>query len=177
MADTLFAVDDAAQRLNLKPATLRLFIRQKRVQGVKIGRRVKVAQSELERILRQGIAANGAAQALQAAPTIYPPAFPASSEAEAVWQQMTTGKKGDHNAAILRLANAPAEVRAIVAQRSAAAAAAYYATPEGEAELADWRALDGEPFHDDAGDYYSAEEEAQFRAQRDTQRRAEAAAG
>ena len=29
----------------------------------------------------------------------------------------------------------------------------YYATPEGREELADWRAIQGEPFHDDLGDY------------------------
>jgi hypothetical protein len=152
------------------------------MRGTKRGTRWRVPESaveestplELQRVYTRHNSPEGQAQA---APNIYPPALPASSDAEAIWQQMTTGKKGEHNAAILRLASAPAEVRAIVAQRSADAAAVYYATPEGKAELADWRALDGEPFEDDAGDYYSAEEEAQFRAERDTQHRAEAIAG
>lgn len=96
----------------------------------------------------------------------------AQTPAEAIWRDLTSDQKGRHNAAIRDLAQSPAEVRAIVMERSAQAAAAYYATPEGEAELADWRALDGEPFHDDAGDYYSAEEEAGFRARKLTDERA-----
>lgn len=51
------------------------------------------------------------------------------------------------NAQIRALLTAPAEVRDATMRAAAIAAAAWYATPEGSAELADWRALDGEDFH------------------------------
>ncbi len=57
------------------------------------------------------------------------------------------------NAELRALFKAPKAEREAAFEASAKAAALYYATPEGEAELADWRALDGEPFHDDLGDY------------------------
>ena len=43
---------------------------------------------------------------------------------------------------------APESERQAIIEVSAPVAAAYYATPEGMAELADWRAIQGEPFHD-----------------------------
>lgn len=88
------------------------------------------------------------------------------TQAEEIWAAMLSGDDARRDAALIALARAPQDTRAVIAQRSGEAAAVYYATPEGRDELADWRALDGEPFHDDAGDYYSAEEEAQFRAAR-----------
>ena len=42
---------------------------------------------------------------------------------------------------------APPEVREAALEESARVAAEYYASPAGEAELTDWRALDGEDFH------------------------------
>jgi hypothetical protein len=46
------------------------------------------------------------------------------------------------------LALASASERDAALDASAQAAAAYHATPEGEGELADWRAIQGEPFHE-----------------------------
>lgn len=66
-----------------------------------------------------------------------------------LWERLANPQT--HNAAIAEIAHAPANVRALVDARSAEAAAAFYASPEGAAELADWRALDGEPFHLGAG--------------------------
>lgn len=43
---------------------------------------------------------------------------------------------------------APMVEREAALSASAPVAAAYYATPEGREELADWRAIQGEPFHD-----------------------------
>ncbi len=74
------------------------------------------------------------------------------AQAGAIWAAMTSGDDARRNEALRTLFHAPNAVQEIVAQRSAASAALYYATPEGEAELADWRALDGEPFHDEEGD-------------------------
>ena len=48
---------------------------------------------------------------------------------------------------------APLAEREAAMNASAQIAVAYYATPEGREELADWRAIQGEPFHDDLGDY------------------------
>lgn len=87
------------------------------------------------------------------------------TQAARLWARLISPQT--HNAAILEIAQAPAKVRAVITAKSGEAAAAFYSTPQGAAELADWRALDGEPFHDDAGDY-SPEEEAQFRAERET---------
>lgn len=43
---------------------------------------------------------------------------------------------------------APEAEREAALEASAPIAAAYYETPEGREELADWRAIQGEPFHD-----------------------------
>ncbi len=43
---------------------------------------------------------------------------------------------------------APVAQREAAIQASAQVAAAYYATLEGREELADWRAIQGEPFHE-----------------------------
>lgn len=51
-------------------------------------------------------------------------------------------------AEIRAAAAAPATERAGAMRASADTAAAYYATPEGQGELADWRALEGEDFRD-----------------------------
>lgn len=49
---------------------------------------------------------------------------------------------------IKTLLKAPYAEREAVLEASAPIAAAYYATPEGREELADWRAIQGEPFHE-----------------------------
>jgi hypothetical protein len=46
------------------------------------------------------------------------------------------------------LINAPDAEREAALKQGAAVAARYFATPEGESELADWRALQSEPFHE-----------------------------
>ena len=149
--EMLLTVEQAATRLQLHPETVRRQLKRGEMRGIKRGRVWRVPESALGEV----------------APTTQTPDTTQTQEqAEAIWAQMTSEQAGEHNAAILALAAAPAPVRAIVMARSAAAAAEFYATPEGEAELADWRTLDGEPFHDDGGDYYTEEEEAQFRAER-----------
>ena len=71
------------------------------------------------------------------------------AQANAIWTDMTSGDAPRHNQALRALFAAPEIVQTIVKERSGEVASAYYSTPEGEAELADWRALDGEPFHED----------------------------
>jgi hypothetical protein len=50
------------------------------------------------------------------------------------------------NAQLRTLLTAPVEVREATMRAAAEAAAAWYDSAEGRAELADWRALDGEDF-------------------------------
>jgi len=52
-------------------------------------------------------------------------------------------------AQLRQLLTAPPDLRAATLKATGQAAAEYYASPEGRGELADWRALDGEAFHDD----------------------------
>lgn len=168
MPEVLLTVEQVADRLQLHPDSVRRQLKRGAMRGIKRGSRWRVPESAVE---------ESTPLELQRAYTRpRSPDAPIKSDAEMLWRAMTSGDPKRHNAALRTLFAAPEQVRAIIAQRSAQAAAAYYATPEGEAELADWRALDGELFEDDAGDYYSAEEEAQFAAQRDAIRRAEATA-
>lgn len=152
MAEMFLTVEQAAERMQLHPDTIRRQLRNGTLRSVRRGRIYRIPESAL------------AEDVQRARPK---PQSQNTAQAEALWAQMTSGDPRQHNDALRALFAAPEEVQAIVMQRSQEAAAAYYATPEGEAELADWRALDGEPFEDDAGDYYSAEEEAQFRAERE----------
>lgn len=137
----LLTIEQAAERLQLHRDTVRRQIKRGALRGVKRGRVWRVPESALTEETA--------------------PIASATTEADALWQQMTSGKAGAHNAAIIKMANAPAPVRAIIARRSAEAAAIDEATPEGNAELADWRAI-GSDLGDD--DYYTDEEEAEFRA-------------
>ncbi len=72
-----------------------------------------------------------------------------------LWRAITSGDDRKRDAAMGALIYAPAAVRAIVTQRSGAAAARFYVSPEGQQEWkdqADWRALDSEPVLDDDDD-------------------------
>jgi hypothetical protein len=73
---------------------------------------------------------------------------PTLAQADEIWTAMASGDTKRRNAALQTLSQLPEAVRTIIMQRSAEAAVRYYDSPEGQAELADWRALDGEPFHE-----------------------------
>ncbi len=148
MTEMFLTVEQAAERLQLSPVTIRRQIKSGALRGVRRGRVYRIPESALSQSTKPNFKA------------------PAGTLADDLWAQMTSGDAREHNAALRALFAAPEEVQAVVMQRSQQAAVAFYATPEGEAEFADLRALDGEPFEDEAGDYYSAEEEAQFRAER-----------
>jgi excisionase family DNA binding protein len=150
MAESLLTIDQVAKRLQIHPASVRRQLREGSLRGLKRGKLWRVPESALYE------------------PT--PRHAPEISQADEIWAAMLSGDAERRNKALMELFHAPEGVRAIVMQRSGEVAARYYVTPEGEAELADWRALDGEPFHDDLGDYYTEEEEAQFRARREAAR-------
>ena len=154
--EALLTIEQAATRLQLHPETVRRQIKRGLMRAVKRGRVWRVPESALQ---------EASLSLTTATPTAATPSD-ALADAEAIWREMTSGDAARHNNALRALFDAPASVRAIITQRSAQAAAAYYATPQGEAELSDWRALDGEPFHDDGDAYFSNEEEASFRAQK-----------
>lgn len=131
MTEQFLTVEEAASLLRVHPITVRRQLRSGALRGIKTGKLWRVAQSALNA----------------------PPAVPAPQEAaEAIWRDMTGGDDQKRDAALSVLTYAPQSVQEIVAQRSGQAAAEFYASPEGQAEwedLADWRALDGEPFLDD----------------------------
>ncbi len=141
MPENLLTVDQAAARLQLSPTSVRIHLRGGKLRGVKRGRAWRVPESALfEHAPGTRTVANN----------------PTLAQADEIWAAMASG--GDYtrrNEALIALLHAPAAVRLIVTQRSSEVAERYYATPEGREELADWRALDGEPFHDDLGDYDS----------------------
>jgi excisionase family DNA binding protein len=147
MAESLLTIDQVAKRLQIHPASVRRQLREGSLRGLKRGKLWRVPESALYE------------------PT--PRHAPEIAQADEIWAAMNSGDDARRDAALRALFRAPENVQAVVMQRSGEAAARYYATPEGDAELADWRALDGEPFHDDEGDYYTDEEEAQFRAKRE----------
>jgi excisionase family DNA binding protein len=170
--EMFLTVEQTALRLQLSPLTVRRQLARGALRGVKRGRVWRVPESALGEATPR---VSEWAQAAQASAPIYAESLASGGHLTAItgaaepmaarlWARLTNPQT--HNAAILEIAQAPASVRAIINAKSGAAAAAFYATPEGAAELADWRALDGEPFQDDAGDYYSEAEEAAFRAER-----------
>ena len=144
MAELLLTVEQAAERLQMHPESVRRWLRRGELRGIKRGSRFRIPESAL---------AEKSPHAPQA-------------QAETIWQKMTSGDPASHNAALRELFDSPAEVQQIVMARSADVAARYYATPEGQAEVADWNVLDAEPVHDEAGDYYGADELEQIRAMR-----------
>jgi excisionase family DNA binding protein len=160
--EMFLTVEQTALRLQLSPLTVRRQLARGALRGVKRGRVWRVPESALGEATPRVSEWAQAAQASGGHLTAITGA--AEPMAARLWARLTNPQT--HNAAILEIAQAPAQVRAIINAKSGAAAAAFYATPEGAAELADWRALDGEPFQDDAGDYYSEAEEAAFQAER-----------
>lgn len=152
MNELLLTVDEFAARTRQHAQTVRRQIRRGDVPTVRTGRKYLIPAEALSP---------------QKSPQKRSDANQSKTQgqyAEEIWGAMNSGDAKAHNAAIRKLATASPEVRQIVMNRSAKAASAFYATPEGEVELADWRALDGQPFDDDAGAYYNEEEEAAFRA-------------
>ena len=66
------------------------------------------------------------------------------AEVERLWARLTNFET--HNAALHEIAAAAANVQRLIDERSERAAAQWYESPAGQAELQDWRALDGESF-------------------------------
>lgn len=54
MANQLRTVEEAARRLGLKPRTVRRWVFLRKIDYVKVGGAVRIAESELERVIEQG---------------------------------------------------------------------------------------------------------------------------
>lgn len=159
MTEMFLTVEQAAERLQLSPVTIRRQIKSGVLPGVRRGRVYRIPESALSQSIPPRTPALRTPAPVDALGPL--------ADADYLWAEMASGDQSRGAAARVALARAPVAVREEIMRRSGEVAARFYATPEGQAELADWRALDGEPFHDDAGDYYSPEEEAQFRAERE----------
>ena len=53
--DSLRSIDKAAERLDVSPYTIRAWIRQGLLASVKLGTRRLVSESEIQRVIQQGI--------------------------------------------------------------------------------------------------------------------------
>jgi acetyl-CoA synthetase len=132
MNETLLTVEQAAERLQVGTFTVREQLRDGRLRGIKRGRLWRVPES-----------------ALMESSSETPRKPDSQRQADQIWRALTSGDGDRHNAAIVALSKTPQDVRDVVLKRSAQALASYYASDEGREELADWRAIDGDPFADD----------------------------
>lgn len=133
MNEALLTVEQAADRLQLGAFTVREQLRNGRLRGIKRGRVWRVPESAL----------------FESVPSLKAQAKEIQKRAATLWSELISGDGDRHNAAIVSLSKEPQAVKSLVLERSAQALASYYASEEGREELADWRAIDGDPF---AGD-------------------------
>lgn len=123
--ELLLTVEQAAERLQLAPFTVRKHLREGRLRGIKRG-------AKSWRIPESALLESPRAERLN------------RDEAERLWALL--GDFATHNRALHEIAAAPVSVQQMIDEKSERAAAQWYDSPEGHAELQDWRALDGEPF-------------------------------
>jgi excisionase family DNA binding protein len=57
MLTKLFTVQETAEALHIKPATVRAMLLQRRLSYFKVGRAVRISAEEVERVLREGLRA------------------------------------------------------------------------------------------------------------------------
>lgn len=123
--ELLLTVEQAAERLQLAPFTVRKHLREGRLRGIKRGTKswripesALLESSRTERINRD--------------------------EAARLWTLLCDF--ATHNRALHEIAAAPVSVQQLIDEKGEDAVAQWYDTSEGRAELQDWRALDGETF-------------------------------
>ncbi len=145
MAELYLTTEQVAERLQLHPETIRRQIQSGRLRAIRRGRVYRIPESAIEENSPQRIEAPA-------------PAGYARTQAQAILSDLQSRNARRRNAAIIALAHAGPDVRAIVEAAASKAAEVYYATPEGQADLSDWIALDGQPF--DFPDEQNREERA-----------------
>jgi excisionase family DNA binding protein len=55
MLPKLLTVQEAAEALRLQPATIRAMLLRRRINSIRVGRAVRIAEAEVERVLREGL--------------------------------------------------------------------------------------------------------------------------
>ena len=148
MAEHLLTVPEAAQALRVTPWTLRKWLNEGTLQGVRPrpGGRWRVPQSALDRIAET----RGAGQSKTA--SVGDALDTPQGRATAILDAMRSGDKARRNQAIIRLASSDEATSDLVEEAIVAAEAAYQGPQD---DMSDWRALDGEPFQfpDEAPDF------------------------
>lgn len=150
MTEHLLTVPEAAQVLRVTPWTLRKWLNEGTLQGVRPrpGGRWRVPQSALDRLTQTRTASKtGATEQSTGADTASTP----ETRAAAILDAMRSGDKERRNAAIIRLTRSDAATIEIVIE---AAAQAVEAWDGPEEDFSAWQALDSKPhFPEEAPDY------------------------
>lgn len=55
MTKKLLTVAESAEALRIKPATIRAWLRRRKITSYRVGRSVRIASEEIERVLRNGL--------------------------------------------------------------------------------------------------------------------------
>ncbi len=128
--EVLLTVEQAAERLQLHPETVRRQLKRGELRAIKRGRVWRVPESALGEETPATSKARSTPQ----------------TRAAAILAEFRSGDLTRRNAAIVELARADAATNAIVDAEIEREVAAYDGPDD---DFADWHALDGEPFHDD----------------------------
>lgn len=163
--EMLLTVEQAAARLQLAPFTVRQQLKRGALRGIKRGRVWRIPESAL----MEPSASLRPAQEWKEAANELAPVYEASianggeltaisqentpeARAKAILAALRSGDKARRNAAIIRLAKSDEQTVEIVTEAAARAVEEWNGPDD---DFADWRALDGEPFHfpEEAPDY------------------------
>ncbi len=135
--EMLLTVEQAAERLQLHPETVRRQLKRGELRAIKRGRVWRVPESALG----------------EATPDVYSVttqnASTPQTRAAAILAEFRSGDLTRRNAAIVELARADAATSALVDAEVSREVEAYDGPDD---DFADWHALDGELFHDDDAD-------------------------
>lgn len=163
MIEYLLTVPEAARALRVTPWTLRKWLNEGTLQGVRPrpGGRWRVPQSALDRIAQtRGATKSGQTNNTGTdANTLDTP----QALVAAILEAMQSGDKARRNAAIIQLAGSDETTFELVEAAIETAEAAYDGPQD---DMSDWRTLDGEQFHfpEEPADYleglYKSEEQA-----------------
>ncbi len=151
MIEHLLTVPEAARALRVTPWTLRKWLNEGTLQGVRPrpGGRWRVSQSALDRIAqtRGATKSDGAANGNTGADVPETP----EARAAVILGEMRSGDKARRTAAIIRLTGSDTRTIEIVTETAAQAVEAYDGP---EDDLWQWRAIDLKPhFPEEAPDY------------------------
>jgi excisionase family DNA binding protein len=140
MPEMLLTVEQAAERLQLHPDSVRRQLKRGTMRGIKRGTRWRVPESAVEEstppeLQRDYTRPRSIESAIGDTP---------QARAKAILEALESGDKARRNAAIIQLAKSDEQTVEIVTE-AAAHAVKEWDGPDDD--FADWRALDAEPFH------------------------------